>query len=122
MLERPPRFVLVMAGQVHLSVFAGDLAFTVDNDCRVEMADPAILFSEFRIAEVEPDAELRRFIKERLGGGAWHLFLEEGIDVRFIFHPVARKERGQREFWIDDQIRPRSFAWRIIEIMRATVD
>ena len=38
MLERPPRFVFVMAGQVHLSVFAGDLAFTVDNDCRVEMA------------------------------------------------------------------------------------
>ena len=59
---------------------------------------------QFGIAEVHRDLVLRGAFEQRLGRRVRHLALEPGVDLGLILHVPARKERGERELGIDDQV------------------
>src|SRR3546814_8915515 len=98
MLEGTPRFVLVMAGQMHLAVFSDDLAVAVDQDRRVEMRDHAVFFDQFGIAEIEAEAEPARFVEQGLGLRPGHAAFEKAVDLGLVGHEPAREEGGPRQF------------------------
>src|SRR5207249_3426411 len=101
-LERAPRLVLGVAGQVDLAVLEDAAAARVDEERRVvAMAIGRLL----RVAEAEAEAEPPRLVEERLRFRPGHLGLEEGVDLGLILHPPARKERRQRELGEHDQLR-----------------
>ena len=103
MLERRLRLVLGVPGQMHLAVFADDRAVGPDQDGGIEA--PA-LGRQFRIADIETDAELLRFVEKRLRLAGRHAFFEEpGVDFRLALHPPARKEGRERKFGKYDELR-----------------
>ena len=86
------RLRLRVAGEMDLPIFADYGAVPVDEDRGVE---PALLISfmrEFRVAEVETDAEFPGFFKERCGLRARHLFLIETVELGFVLDHPTRKE------------------------------
>src|SRR4029077_2915409 len=62
----------------------------------VAMRD-AVLLRELSVTEMETDPQRFRGFEQRPGRRSWHFALEETIDLRFVFHPPARKT-GQRQF------------------------
>ena len=92
---------LGMAGQVHLAVFADDLALLVDEDRRVEMVPVG---RELRIAEAQPHAVLHRALEQRPRGGVGHLLLEPEIGLGAVLVIPAREEGGERQLGIDDEV------------------
>src|SRR5215469_865694 len=63
MLERRMRQMLGMAGEMNLAVAADNAPAGIDEDRRVVMPRLALLLRQLGIAEIEPDAELRREIE-----------------------------------------------------------
>ena len=105
-LERRVGHRLGGAGQVDLAVLADDAAVRADEDRGVEAAGRAVFLAELGVAEMEPDPEPPRLVEQRLRRGAGHLALEPGIDLVLRVVEPARKERGEREFGIDDKLAP----------------
>src|ERR1700681_4513103 len=86
---------------MNLAIAADESTLPVDEERRVE---PVAVGGELRVAQIESDVEFLRFVEERLCGGVGHLALEEAVDLFLPCHPVARKERGQRELGKDDEL------------------
>jgi hypothetical protein len=81
-----------------LPIFADYGAVPVDEDRGVEPALFIAFTCEFRVAEVETDAEFPGFFKERCGLRARHLFLIETVELGFVLDHPTRKESRQRHF------------------------
>src|SRR5262245_43296412 len=96
-LERPIGLVLGMAGEMDLPIAPDDLARAIREDGSVEAACAAPLVDELGVAEAEAHAEAARLVEERARLRPRHLVLEEGVDLRLIFHPPAREEGRERE-------------------------
>jgi len=64
----------------------------------------AVLLRELSVTEMETDPQRFRGFEQRPGRRSWHFALEETIDLRFVFHPPARKETGQRQFRKDHEV------------------
>ena len=88
------RFVVVVAGQVHLAVATDDVALSVHDDGCVEAL---ALRGQFGIAQVKANAILARQIKQRLHIGVGHGRFKVAVDLGLVGHPVAREKRGQRQ-------------------------
>ena len=101
-LERRLGLVVGMAGQVDLAVLADDPGLAVHQDGGVELAP---FRGQLGVAQVEADAEFARGVEQRLHVGVGHALFEEAIDRLGVFHPVARKESGQRQFGKDHELR-----------------
>jgi len=61
------------------------------------------------IAEAHRHLILRSALEQRHRRRVRHLALEPGLDLGLILHVPARKESGERQFRINDQIRPAPF-------------
>ena len=61
--------------------------------CRIA----AVLVGELGVAQAETHAEPLGLVEQRRRLVRRHLLLEEGIDLRLVGHPPARKERRERE-------------------------
>ena len=106
MLEGPPGLVPGMAGQMDLAVFADDLALAVHQDRGVEPPLAAArLPDQFRVAEIEADAQFRRQLEQRAHGRIRHFGLVEGIEFGFLLQVPAREEAGERELGEDHDLR-----------------
>ena len=96
-LERPPRLVVLVAGQVDLAV-AGDLAAVrrrPGSACCSGGSPPVGRRWQLGEAQREADAQVAGLVEQRLGVGPGHLGLEEGVDVGLVVEPPAGEERGQ---------------------------
>jgi hypothetical protein len=60
---------------------------------------------QFGVAQVEAYAQLARGVEQRLHVGVGHAFFKVALDGLGVFHPVARKERGQRQLGKNDKLR-----------------
>src|SRR6516225_5192492 len=94
-----------MPGQVDLAVAADDAAVALDQDRGIVMPRLAPFLGQLGVAEVKPDVELTREIKQRSGLGTWHFTLEKAVDLGLIGHPIAREEGRQRQLGEDDELR-----------------
>ena len=101
MLEGAFGIELRMTRQMNLAVLSDNLTGFIGEDAGVEMVP---VRRQFGIAKVHGDLVVRGALKKRLGRHIWHLAFEPGIDLGLILHIPARKERGECEFRIDDQI------------------
>ena len=118
-LERRLRFVVRVAGQVHLAVLADQAAVRADEDRRVVAV---IVRRELGVADVEADAELARLVEQRPRLRARHFALEiAAVDLRRILHPPAREERGEGELREDDKPGAHAvrFAQQVDEALRS---
>src|SRR5439155_4386687 len=104
MLEFAPGLVLGMAGQMDLAISGDDRAASIDQNGGVIAPDNSGLDRQLGITKVKSDADLASEIEQRLRFRPRHLALEEAVDLRLILEIPARKERGQRELGIDDQV------------------
>ena len=99
MLERAPRLVLVVTGQMHLPVAADLTPVAAHEDLRVVAVPLGRLLRE---AEAEPDAEARRFVEQRLRVDRRHLGLEPRVDARprprrtIVGRTSSARARGRR--------------------------
>jgi hypothetical protein len=92
---------LRMARQMDLAVFPDDLGGFVGEDAGVEMMP---VRRQFGISEAHRHLVPRGALEQRLRCRVRHLPLEPGIDLGLIQHVPARKECGEGQFRIDDQI------------------
>ncbi|MDR6099894.1 hypothetical protein QE369_000072 [Agrobacterium larrymoorei] len=99
MLESALWVIFVMAWQVHLAIFADDLALPVGDDRGVETTP---LRCQLGVTECHRHTEVPGTLEQRHGGGIGHLGFEPCIHFFPIRHVPAGKKRGQREFGIDD--------------------
>ena len=103
-LVGPAGLRLGMAGKMHLAVLSDDVAGAVDEDRGVEAPLAAIVDDEFRIAEIEPDAEFPGFVEERLGVRPRHLLFVVAVELGLVLDQPARKEGRQRHLREDDEV------------------
>src|SRR6185312_6247657 len=90
--------VVGMARQMHLAVFADDLALVVDQDRRVIALGGTALLRHLAIAEVETDPQLLSEVENRLRNGSRHLAFEIGIDLVLVLGEPAREKSGKGHF------------------------
>ena len=104
MLERRPRQVVGVSGEVDLPVLPDDLA-AVHQDGGIEVAVAVAVPSpdQFGIAEVEPDTEPPGGVEEGPGLRPGHRGLEVRVRGRRVLEEVAREERGEGELGEDHQ-------------------
>src|SRR5579871_903149 len=95
------RIELVVPGQMDLAVFADDDPLLVDQYRGVEVTP---IRRAFRIAETHGYGGALRLLKQRSGGGAWHLTLEPDIGFGAVLPVPAREEGCQRQLRIDDEV------------------
>ena len=98
------RFVIRMSRQMHLSIFADDVAVGADNDRGVVVTGLAVFLREFGVAEIKSDTEPSGFLEQRPGRGVGHLLFEPAVDFIGIVDEIAWKKRGQRELWKHHQL------------------
>jgi hypothetical protein len=101
MLERAFRVELRMTGQVNLAVFADNFSGLVGEDTGVEMMP---IRRQFSIAKIHCNLVVGGSLKQQPCRRIRHLALEPGVDLCLILRVPARKERGECELRIDDQI------------------
>src|SRR3972149_2436027 len=105
-LESSFRLMVRMAGEVDFAVLAYDGTIRTDQDRGVEAARAAFLRSELRTPDIEPYAELLRFLEKRLCFRGRHRGLEEpAVDFIEVFVPMAWKKRRKREFGKHHELR-----------------
>src|SRR5262245_31765115 len=97
MLEAPPRLVFGVARQMDLAVLRDDRAARVDQHRGVEAAYAAVFVRQFRITEIETDAERARRIEQALRIRPRQNTLEEGVDLVLPLEVPAREKRRQRQ-------------------------
>ncbi|MNT39751.1 hypothetical protein D3C72_1760230 [compost metagenome] len=102
MLEGGVDLVVRVPGQVDLAVLADDPGAAVHQDGGVELA---AFRRQFGIAQVEADAQFARRVEQRLHVGVGHGLLEKALHRFRVFHPVARKERRQRQLGKHHELR-----------------
>ena len=103
-LERTPRLVLGVAGQVNLAVLAEDAAVLVDENRRVVAMRRSVFDRELRVAQVEADAELARAVEQRLRRRIGHLAFEVRVELILPVVVPVREEGGERAFRKHDEI------------------
>ena len=99
-LERPPRFVRGVTGDVHLAILRDDPAISVDEHLRVV---PVTICGEFCVSERESDATLLGELKQRGSVGTRHRAFVVVVGGRDVVDEPAREERRQCEFGEDDE-------------------
>ena len=104
MLMSAVRLRLGMAGQMDLAVFADDVAVAVDEDRCVEAALAAVFIDKLGVAEIETDAELLRFVEQRLRFRARHFLLVIAVELGLVLDQPAREEGGERELGEHDEL------------------
>ena len=89
-----------------LAVLANDGAVRPDENRRVEAARAACFLRKFRIAQIKADAELLRFVEQRLRfGGRNRGLVKLAVGLGLVFIPVAREKRRERELGKHDELR-----------------
>jgi len=84
---------------VDLAVLADQRAIRPDEYRGVEAARTAVFVREFRISQVEADAELLRFVEQRLRFRRRNRrFVKLAVDLGLVWVPLAREKRREREF------------------------
>ena len=101
MLEGPPRFVILVTGQVDLAVVAYYPAIPFDEYHRVVTV---AVGSQLGIAEVKTHSEAGRLVEQGLSLGTGHLGLEEVVELGDVGRPPAGEEGGKRQFGEHDKI------------------
>ena len=101
MLERAFRIELRMTGQMNLAILADNFSRLVGQDAGVEMMP---IRRQFSIAKIHCNLVMGGSLKQRPCRRIRHLTFEPGVDLGLIFHVPARKERGECELRVDDQI------------------
>ena len=104
-LERTPRLVVLVAGDVHLAVVGHDRPVALDEHvCVVAVT----VGRQLGVAEAEPDTEPGRLVEQRLGVRPRHLGLVERVELLTIVVEIpAREERRERQLGVDDELAPR---------------
>src|ERR1700730_1170825 len=86
---------------MNLAVFSGDLGGSIGEDTAVEMVS---IRRQFAIAKTHSHLVPSGALEQRLRSGVWHLALKPAIDLGLILHVPARKECGECQLRIDDQV------------------
>jgi hypothetical protein len=97
--------VLVMARQMDLPVFAGDLARLLHKDRGVVALGQSFLPRELGVAKAKAKTQSTRFVEQCSRRGARHLRLEERVDLGLLGEEPTRKKRRQRQLGEHDQLR-----------------
>src|SRR6202048_655942 len=86
---------------MNLAVFSDDLGGSIGEDTAVEMVS---IRRQFAIAKTHSHLVPSGALEQRLRRGVWHLALKPAIDLGLILHVPARKECGECQLRIDDQV------------------
>ena len=98
-LESRLRLMVRVAGQMDFAVLAHDRTVRRNQDRGIEAARAAFLLGQFRISDIEPDAEFFGFVEERPRLRGRHgQFIEPAVDFALVCVPIAREKRCEREF------------------------
>ena len=108
MLEGAFGIELRMARQMNLAVFSDDLGGSIGEDAGVEMVS---VRRQFGIAKTHSHLVPSGALEQRLRRRVRHLALEPAIDLGLILHVPARKECGERQLRIDDQVGAAGFGF-----------
>ncbi len=104
-LERTPRFIVLVTGDVDLAVTPDHTAVTLNQDLGVvTMGGTVVVGADLGVPEAEPDPEATSLIEEGLRRRARHLGLEPGHDFFFVLDEISREEGGEGQFGEDDQL------------------
>ena len=93
-----------VSGKVYFAVLADDVAFLVDDDRSIVVADFAIFDRAFGEAKIKADPASPGFLEQRQGVTRRHRVLEKTVDFLLILHPPAGEKGGEREFRINDDV------------------